>query len=188
MSSVDSGWRVFDRCWQISMEEPIRVLRCERNALVKKTWALSLVPNFSLSSPRVAFSRVGWFSRALVFRSLYYPWGKMGNYSQSIACEQALCLWKGWKNREGRELKESLFRGYSPRLVLRTRFVLRVRCVRLAWLIKQLLCRLQGTWAMVTQPCSQGSLLPVRRSVEASRREPWQRVWWLPFLALSAYF
>ena len=26
-------------------------------------------------------SRVGWFSRALVFRSLYYPWGKMGDYS-----------------------------------------------------------------------------------------------------------
>ena len=23
-------------------------------------------------------SRVGWFSRALAFRSLYYPWGKMG--------------------------------------------------------------------------------------------------------------
>ena len=29
-------------------------------------------------TPRVAFSRVGWFSRALGFRSLYYPWGKMG--------------------------------------------------------------------------------------------------------------
>ena len=36
MSSVDSGWRVFDRCWQISMEEPIRVWRCESNALVQK--------------------------------------------------------------------------------------------------------------------------------------------------------
>ena len=24
------------------------------------------------------FSRLGWFSRALTFRSLYYPWGKMG--------------------------------------------------------------------------------------------------------------
>ena len=33
-----------------------------------------------------------------------------------------------------------------------------------------------------------GSFLPVRRSVEASRREPWQRVWCLRFLALSAYF
>ena len=31
--------------------------------------------------PRVAFSRVGWFSRALAFRSPYYPWGKMGDYS-----------------------------------------------------------------------------------------------------------
>ena len=27
-----------------------------------------------------AFSRVGWFSRTLTFRSLYYPWGKMGDY------------------------------------------------------------------------------------------------------------
>ena len=25
-------------------------------------------------------SRVGWFSRALASRSLYYPWGKMGDY------------------------------------------------------------------------------------------------------------
>ena len=30
---------------------------------------------------RVAFSRVGWFSLAHAFRSLYYPWGKMGHYS-----------------------------------------------------------------------------------------------------------
>ena len=29
----------------------------------------------------VAFSRVGWFSRALAFRLLYYPWGQMGDYS-----------------------------------------------------------------------------------------------------------
>ena len=39
------------------------------------------VPHFSLSPLRVAFSRMGWFSRALAFRSLYYPWGKMGDYS-----------------------------------------------------------------------------------------------------------
>ena len=26
-------------------------------------------------------SRVSWFSRALAFRSFYYPWGKMGDYS-----------------------------------------------------------------------------------------------------------
>ena len=48
-----------------------------------KAWALSVVPHFSLSPPHVAFSRVGWFSRALTFRSLYYPWGKMGDYSYS---------------------------------------------------------------------------------------------------------
>ena len=46
-----------------------------------KAWALSVVPHFSLSPPRVALSRVGWFSRALAIRSLYYPWGKMGDYS-----------------------------------------------------------------------------------------------------------
>ena len=33
--------------------------------------------HFSLSPLRVAFFRVGWFSRALAFRSPYYPWGKM---------------------------------------------------------------------------------------------------------------
>ena len=27
---------------------------------------------------RVTFSRVGWFSHMLAFRSFYYPWGKMG--------------------------------------------------------------------------------------------------------------
>ena len=37
--------------------------------------------NFFLSPPRVAFSRVGWFSRAFALCSLYYPWGKMGDYS-----------------------------------------------------------------------------------------------------------
>ena len=30
------------------------------------------------SETRVAFSRVGWFSRVLAFRSLYFPWGQMG--------------------------------------------------------------------------------------------------------------
>ena len=35
----------------------------------------------SETQARVTFSRVGWFSRALAFRSLYYPWGKMGDYS-----------------------------------------------------------------------------------------------------------
>ena len=46
-----------------------------------KAWALSVVHHVSLSAPRVALSRVGWFSRALEFRSLYYPWGKIGDYS-----------------------------------------------------------------------------------------------------------
>ena len=43
----------------------------------ERAWALSVVPHFS-SPPASRLSRVGWFSRALVFRPLYYPWGKMG--------------------------------------------------------------------------------------------------------------
>ena len=35
-------------------------------------------PHARKGDTRVAFSRVGWFSRALTFRSLYYLWGKMG--------------------------------------------------------------------------------------------------------------
>ena len=38
----------------------------------------------TLRPHRVAFSRVGWFSRALAFRSHYYPWGKMRD-SRSLA-------------------------------------------------------------------------------------------------------
>ena len=38
-----------------------------------KALALSVVPQFSLSPLRVAFSRVGQFSRELAFHSLYYP-------------------------------------------------------------------------------------------------------------------
>ena len=49
-----------------------------------KAWAFSVVPHFSLSLPRARLSRVGWFSRALVFRSLHYPWGKMGTVSFSF--------------------------------------------------------------------------------------------------------
>ena len=51
-----------------------------------KAWALSVVPNFSLNSPlRLAFlMTVGWynvFSHAFAFCSLYYPWGKLRDYS-----------------------------------------------------------------------------------------------------------
>ena len=41
----------------------------------------SAAQNTKKNTLRVAFSRVGWFSRALAFRSLYYLWGKMGDYS-----------------------------------------------------------------------------------------------------------
>ena len=38
----------------------------------------------------IAFSRVGWFSHALTFSSLYYPWGKIRDYTCSLyfACVQ----------------------------------------------------------------------------------------------------
>ena len=38
----------------------------------------NFLPHFSLSPLRLAFLAWRWFSRALAFRSLYYPWGKMG--------------------------------------------------------------------------------------------------------------
>ena len=47
----------------------------------RQAFELMRCSHFSLSPPRVAFSRVGWFSRTFAFRSLYYPWGKMGDYS-----------------------------------------------------------------------------------------------------------
>ena len=43
---------------------------------------LRVVPHFSSGIVERA-KRVGWFSRALAFRTLYYPWGKMGDYSKS---------------------------------------------------------------------------------------------------------
>ena len=51
------------------------------SAFLHTTLLLSIFVFLSLSPPRVACSRVGWFSRALAFRLLYYPWGKMGDYS-----------------------------------------------------------------------------------------------------------
>ena len=39
-------------------------------------------------APRL--SRLGWFSRALAFRSLYYPWGKMGT-TRSLIPRQDVC-------------------------------------------------------------------------------------------------
>ena len=47
---------------QIAMEQPIRVMRCESNVRMKsKAWALSLVPHFSLSQPRLTFLELGEF-------------------------------------------------------------------------------------------------------------------------------
>ena len=52
-----------------------------------KAWALSVVPHFSLSPPRVTFSRVGWFSCALAFRHSTIPeekWGTNRSLHQSM--------------------------------------------------------------------------------------------------------
>ena len=53
---------VIKRFRQIAMEQPIRVMRCESNVRMKsKAWALSLVPHFSLSQPRLTFLELGEF-------------------------------------------------------------------------------------------------------------------------------
>ena len=77
MSSVDSGWRVFVRCWQISMEKPIRVLRWRVMHKFKSVGIVCCPSFFSLPTPS-RLSRVGWFSHVLAFRSLSYSWGKTG--------------------------------------------------------------------------------------------------------------
>ena len=43
-----------------------------------KAWALSVVPHFSLSPPRVAFSRVGWFHARSRFARSTIPEEKWG--------------------------------------------------------------------------------------------------------------
>ena len=64
MSSVDSGWRVFDRCWQTSMEEPIRVLR--RESKFKSLRFVCSPSFFSLPAACRLFSRGVIFTRARV--------------------------------------------------------------------------------------------------------------------------
>ena len=60
-----------------------------------KAWTLSVVPHFSLSLSAVSrLSRVGWFSPALAFRSLYYPWGKMGTTRSLNAVRNLTKLWR----------------------------------------------------------------------------------------------
>ena len=56
---------------------------------------LELESGLFIPTLRVAFSRVGWLSRAFAFRSLcYYPWGKMGDYSQSNSFHEIfIFLW-----------------------------------------------------------------------------------------------
>ena len=62
MSSVDSGWCVFDRCWQIAMEEPPEF--CVVRATYIKVQKLGLcLQSLIFLIPR----RVSPFSRGVVF-------------------------------------------------------------------------------------------------------------------------
>ena len=46
----------------------------------ERAWKSPHARKAILPAAHVVFSHVGWFSRALAFHSLYYPWGKMGDY------------------------------------------------------------------------------------------------------------
>ena len=63
---------------------PDRVKIVERNYISEHKIKIFFLTYLSTNILRVVphfFFRVGWFSRALAFRSLYYPLGKMGDYS-----------------------------------------------------------------------------------------------------------
>ena len=70
--SLSSQW-VLPLRYQLTLHRNVSQLRPVTEIAPK--------PPFLCEQRRVAFSRVGWFSRALAFRSLYYSWGKMGDYS-----------------------------------------------------------------------------------------------------------
>ena len=66
--------------------------RAEEITVLVWTVALSgmtFVPAQKSSGIVSRFARVGWFSRALAFRSLYHPWGKMGT-TRSLSVNIAL--------------------------------------------------------------------------------------------------
>ena len=53
---------------------------------------------------RGAFSRVGWFSRALAFPSLYYPWEKVGT-TRSLQNNWCFCKTHELKNGQAKALE-----------------------------------------------------------------------------------
>ena len=63
---------------------------------------IRVVPHFSSRDSRASArenhptrekaTRVGWFSRTLAFRSLYYPWGEMGDYSWSSTIPDTMLI------------------------------------------------------------------------------------------------
>ena len=63
---------------------------------VEVSSSYNFLPHFSLSPLRVASLAWRWFSRALAFRSFYYPWGKMGT-TRSL---KQLRLWGPQKVRD----------------------------------------------------------------------------------------
>ena len=60
-------------------------------------------------------SRVGWFSRALAFRSLYYPWGKMRDYSKSIKLPTIGNSFRARKLPHSQGISNGQTPGVSPR-------------------------------------------------------------------------
>ena len=67
--------------WSNNQQTRLQVVPHFSSEIVERAKRERSWESLSLSPPRVAFSRVGCFSCALAFRSLYYPWGQMGDYS-----------------------------------------------------------------------------------------------------------
>ena len=53
-------------------------------------------PSFFSLPAASRISRLGWFSRALAFRSLHYPWEKMGTTRSLNATRSLTNLWTEW--------------------------------------------------------------------------------------------
>ena len=71
----DSRGSKTEHAWKITPREKGEARWGERKMIWNEKWNKKSF--FSLTAASRP-SRVGWFSHALAFRSLYYPWGKMG--------------------------------------------------------------------------------------------------------------
>ena len=62
--------------WACETREHVKITpREKRRCIPQEKWGTTR------SLIRESFPLVGWFSRALAFRTLYYPWGKIGDHS-----------------------------------------------------------------------------------------------------------